>query len=78
MKILELNMKHFGKFLDHKIRLLPGMNIIYGGNETGKTTMHAFIRAMLYGLETGRGKRGEEYLLRQPWDNPAYFAGVLL
>ena len=77
MKILELNMKHFGKFLDHKIRLLPGMNIIYGGNETGKTTMHAFIRAMLYGLETGRGKRGEEYLLRQPWDNPAYFAGVL-
>lgn len=77
MRILELNMKHFGKFLEHRIKLLPGVNVIYGGNETGKTTMHAFIRAMFFGIETGRGRRGEEYLLRQPWDNPTYFAGSM-
>lgn len=77
MEILELNMKHFGKFLEHRMKLLPGINVIYGGNETGKTTMHAFIRAMFFGIDTGRGRRGEEYLLRQPWDNPAYFAGSM-
>lgn len=77
MEILELNMKHFGKFLEHKMKLFPGVNIIYGGNETGKSTIHAFIRAMFFGIEAGRGRKGEEYLLRQPWDNPAYFAGAL-
>ncbi|MDD3794795.1 MAG: AAA family ATPase [Lachnospiraceae bacterium] len=78
MQILELNLKHFGKFLEHKVLLVPGMNIIYGGNETGKTTIHAFIRAMFFGLEKTRGRAGKnEYLLRQPWDNPAYFAGFM-
>ena len=77
MEILELNIQHFGKFLEHRMKLLPGVNIIYGGNETGKSTIHAFIRAMFFGIEPGRGKKGEEYLLRQPWDNPAYFAGSM-
>ena len=64
MEILELNIQHFGKFLEHRMKLLPGVNIIYGGNETGKSTIHAFIRAMFFGIEPGRGKKGEEYLLR--------------
>lgn len=79
MEILELNMKHFGKFQEHTVKLLPGVNIIYGGNETGKTTIHAFIRAMFFGIERGRGKAGrkDEYQLRQPWENPTYFAGTM-
>ncbi|MDO5346217.1 MAG: AAA family ATPase [Lachnospiraceae bacterium] len=77
MEILELNLQHFGKFLEHRMKLLPGVNIIYGGNETGKSTIHAFIRAMFFGIEPGRGRKGEEYLLRQPWENPAYFAGSM-
>ena len=57
MEILELNIQHFGKFLEHRMKLLPGVNIIYGGNETGKSTIHAFIRAMFFGIEPGRGKK---------------------
>ena len=50
MEIMELNIKHFGKFLEHKVNFQPGVNIIYGGNETGKSTIHAFIRAMFFGI----------------------------
>ncbi len=79
MELLELNLKHFGKFLEHKVSLGPGINVICGGNETGKSTMHAFIRDMFFGIRTGRGRNGknDEYFLRQPWDNPGYFAGAL-
>lgn len=79
MEILELYLKHFGKFEEHRVELFPGVNIIYGGNETGKSTIHAFIRAMFFGIERSRGKAGkkDEYQLRQPWDNPAYFAGTM-
>lgn len=79
MEILELHLKHYGKFMDHRISLKPGINIIYGKNETGKTTIHSFIRAMLFGLARGRGRvaKLDEYNLRQPWENPAYFAGSM-
>ena len=79
MEILELNMKHFGKFQEQRMEFHPGVNIIYGGNETGKSTIHAFIRAMFFGIERGRGKAGrkDEYQLRQPWDNSSYFAGTM-
>ena len=79
MKILELHMKHFGKFEDERMRFEPGINIIYGGNETGKSTMHAFIRAMLFGIGNPRGRssRPDEYQLRRPWENGSYFAGSM-
>ena len=79
MEILELYLKHYGKFTDHRLALKPGINIIYGKNETGKSTIHSFIRSMLFGLTRGRGRpaRLDEYSLRQPWENPAYFAGSM-
>ena len=77
MTMLELNLKHFGKYEQQKIRLTGGLNIIYGGNETGKSTIHAFIRAMLYGFERQRRAPdgADEYTLRQPWENGTWFAG---
>ena len=33
------------------IRPLPGINVIYGENETGKSTLQQFISAMLFGVE---------------------------
>lgn len=79
MEILEINLKHYGKFENHRLTLKPGINIIYGKNETGKTTIHSFIRAMFFGLQRGRGRsaRLDEYRLRQPWENPAWFAGTM-
>lgn len=79
MEILDIQMKHFGRFTDQTMRFHSGMNVIYGENETGKSTMHAFIRAMFYGLERVRGKasKKDEYTLRMPWENGSYFAGTL-
>lgn len=79
MQILELWLRRYGKFEDHRIRLKSGVNIIYGGNETGKTTIHSFIRAMCFGLNRARGRaaRTDEYQLRQPWDAPGIFLGTM-
>ena len=38
MKITELILKNFGKFTNKQILLSDGINIIYGENESGKTT----------------------------------------
>lgn len=79
MEIRELWLKNYGKFEDHRIRLKPGINIIYGGNETGKTTVHSFIRAMFFGLSRARGRaaRTDEFKLRCPWDTPGAFRGSM-
>lgn len=77
MEILELHLKHFGMFSDYRLNLHAGINIISGGNETGKSTLHAFVRAMLYGLPRNRSRNLDEYRLRQPWENSAYFAGSM-
>ena len=79
MEITELVLKHYGKFDQHRISLQPGINIIYGGNETGKTTIHSFIRSMFFGLNRARGKasKTDEYQIRQPWDTPGAFLGSM-
>lgn len=79
MEIQELLLKHYGKFDNHRISLKPGINIIYGGNERGKSTIHSFIRAMFFGLGRGKGRaaRTDEYQIRQPWDTPGAFLGSM-
>ena len=62
MQINELLLKNFGKFHDRQIDLEEGINLIHGENESGKSTIHTFIRGMLFGIErilsvyTNRGK----------------------
>lgn len=56
MIIRELNIVGFGKHFHKKIELSDGINVIYGENESGKSTLLAFIHAMLYGVEKKRGK----------------------
>ena len=51
MKITEIQIKNFGKLHNTNIRPLLGINVIYGENETGKSTLQQFISAMLFGME---------------------------
>ncbi len=75
MRIKELNIKAFGRFWDKKIVLDNGLNIVYGLNEKGKSTIHSFIEAMLFGFAKPGVKRRvlmEEYELYRPWTGQLY------
>lgn len=50
MRIESLHIDRFGKLCDFDLTLEEGLTLIYGRNESGKSTVMAFLRAMLYGL----------------------------
>ena len=79
MWIKELFIKNFGKFSNKKIELSSGINLIYGENESGKSTMHTFIRSCLYGMRKMRGRaaKKDDFSRYQPWENGNYYAGRL-
>ena len=52
---------HFGALDGDRLEFQPGLNVIYAPNESGKSTWCAFLRAMLYGLNTAeRSKKGQQ------------------
>lgn len=65
---------NFGKLKNQSLELQPGLNIIQAPNEAGKSTWCAFIRAMLYGINTREqdtaGKLADKNRY-QPWDGSA-------
>jgi len=79
MKLLELHIDGFGKFHDRTISFEDGLNILYGKNEAGKSTLHTFIRSMLFGLERGRGRaaKNDLYSKYEPWENSGTYEGWL-
>lgn len=79
MIIKDINLTNFGKFNHKTVSLEPGLNIIYGENEAGKTTLHTFIRGMLFGIEKQRGKASgrDLYTKYEPWENPANYQGEM-
>lgn len=79
MVIRELYIKNFGKFKERHFYLNDGVQVISGENEFGKSTLHAFIRAMLFGLERGRGRAAarDAFTRYEPWDDPGSYAGVM-
>ena len=73
MKIDKLHLQDFGQFHDKDITLAPGMNIICGANEAGKTTTKDFIVGMLYGMEEPSDTTGfAGYEKRKPINGEAY------
>ena len=79
MRLLELEIKNFGKFHNTSLVLQDGMHLICGENESGKSTIHTFIKAMLFGLERGRGRASanDTFSRYEPWDNKNFYAGNL-
>ena len=79
MEIKELVLENFGKFSNKNIRFSDGMNLIYGENGAGKTTVHTFLKGMLFGMERGRGRAAanDTFSRYEPWENPNYYAGVI-
>lgn len=74
MFLNKLLLKDFGKFNNKEIELKPGVNLIYGPNEAGKSTLKDFIVGMFYGIDKSRGlaSRYDNYELRKPFDKSGY------
>lgn len=74
MYLNKLLLKDFGKFNNREIDLKPGLNLIYGENEAGKTTVKEFVVGMLYGIDKSRGlgAKLDNYELRKPLDGRGF------
>lgn len=76
--ITRLYLEHFGQF--HKKEIIPkdGLNLIYGPNEAGKSTLCHFILAMLFDMERARGRAAKDdlYAKYMPWE-PGGYSGTM-
>ena len=53
-----IRMTSFGAFKDKVVGpFSPHLNVVFGRNEAGKTTVSAFVRGVLFGWEEARGTR---------------------
>ena len=69
MKIIQLKINEFGKLKNKEIQLQDNINIIYGKNESGKSTLLKFMIGMFYGLSKNKnGKAISDYDQYNPWE----------
>lgn len=81
MIIKKLILTSFGKFQNKTVEFKKGINLIYGENEAGKSTIHSFIEGMFYGFfkpYMKNKKYTESYDKYFPWDNSSNYSGVLI
>ncbi len=74
MRILRLHVENFGKLQNFDLELHEGLNAILQENGWGKSTLAAFIKAMLYGMpaSTKRSLDENERKKYLPWQGGAY------
>ncbi|MBA1335034.1 MAG: hypothetical protein HPY66_0656 [Firmicutes bacterium] len=75
-----MHLKGFGKFRDKTIKLERGLNIIFGPNESGKSTVHKFIEAMFFGFVKPGVKRRillDEHEKYRPWIGELYEGSIV-
>lgn len=79
MQIKEAKIFNFGKLQNKTFRFSKGVNVIYGENEQGKSTLHAFLIGMLFGMDKGRGRAAssDAYSKYEPWHAPSFYSGAL-
>jgi uncharacterized protein YhaN len=68
VKLERLQIAGFGALRDLEVEFHPGITVLQGANEAGKSTVHRCIRAMLYGLDK------EEQRAWKPWNHDNYAA----
>ncbi|MCI8273558.1 MAG: AAA family ATPase [Clostridia bacterium] len=77
MKINKIKINSYGKLKEKEIELKNNLNIIYGKNESGKSTILKFIINTLYGASKNkRGKEISDFDRYKPWD-AEQFSGKL-
>ena len=78
MKILDAHIDGFGKFSRKDFSFTEGLNVIYGPNESGKSTLHAFLEAMLFGPDRkSKNFAPSVHERMEPWDETVPYQGTL-
>ena len=73
MKINKIKINSYGKIKNKEIKLNNNLNIIYGKNESGKSTILNFIFNILYGTQKNKnGKEISDYEKYKPWDSDEF------
>ena len=73
MKINNLKINSYGKIKNKEIELKDGINIIYGKNESGKSTILNFIFNSFYGISKNKkGKNLSDYDKFKPIDTEEF------
>lgn len=74
MKLISIHVDNFGCLHDYDYHFNEGLNVVLQDNGWGKTTMAAFLKAMLYGFDSKRSKDITENERKRylPWQGGAY------
>ncbi len=74
MKLLRLHVENFGKLQNFDFSFDKGLNILLEENGWGKSTLAAFIKAMLYGMPANSRQSLDENERKKymPWQGGAY------
>ena len=68
MKIKKLNINNYGNLENKEINFQNNINIIYGKNESGKSTLLNFIKNIFYGISKNKNGRDiSDYEKYKPW-----------
>ena len=68
MKINKIKINAYGKLKDKEINFKDNINIIYGENESGKSTLLSFITNCFYGISKNKnGKEISDFEKYTPW-----------
>jgi len=79
MKFRSVRIEGFGTLVDREFEFSPGLTLLVGRNEAGKSTLQKCLLALLYGLSRrGEGRGGpvdtSEWACLRPWDETAQYA----
>lgn len=78
MKIEKLKINGYGQLSNREINLSPGINVIKGYNEAGKSTLLSFISSSLYGIDKNKnGQSISEYNKYKPWNNTNFSGSIV-
>ena len=83
MRFESITAHDFGPFHEQTLSdLAPGMNVIYGANEAGKSSWHAALYTGLCGMRRARGAPASEDRKfadrHKPWDRPNWEVGAVI
>ncbi|MXW55484.1 MAG: AAA family ATPase [Gemmatimonadales bacterium] len=82
MRFESVTAHRFGPFRDETLELAPGMNVVFGRNEAGKSSWHAALYAGLCGMRRGKGamrKEEKRFAARhEPWDGDEWEVGAIV